>query len=53
MCKEGTPKICEAKEKGCTLEVWRHNETVRDRQTKIAKIMCICKNCFERITGAK
>ena len=34
-------------------EATRYNETVRDRNTKQAKIMNICKQCFEKITGAK
>jgi hypothetical protein len=31
----------------------RFNETVRDRSTKIAKILTICNHCFRKITGAK
>jgi hypothetical protein len=31
----------------------RFNETVRDKQTKVAKILTICNHCFEKITGAK
>jgi hypothetical protein len=31
----------------------RHNETVRDRKTKIAKILSVCNHCFRKITGAK
>lgn len=40
-------------ENGCGRKVWRFNETVRDRKTKIARIMNICQPCFEKITGAK
>lgn len=31
----------------------RYNETVRDRNSKIAKIMNICNHCWLKITGAK
>ncbi len=44
---------CEAKEKGCHKKVWHYNETVRKKGTENVKIMNICKNCFEKITGAK
>lgn len=36
-----------------TRDAERFNETVRDRSTKIAKIMTICNFCFRKITGAK
>ena len=52
MCKQGTPEKCEAKA-DCRNPVWSHNRTVRDRQSKIAKIMCICSDCYTRITGAR
>lgn len=50
MCK--TIDKCEASA-GCKNPVWSHNHTVRDRRTKIAKIMCICSEHFAQITGAK
>jgi len=31
----------------------RYNETVRDRNTKIVKILTICNRCLEKITGVK
>ena len=34
-------------------EAVRHNDTIRDKKTKIAKIMSVCNRCFEKITGAK
>lgn len=33
--------------------IWRHNETVRNKNTKQAKILDICQPCFEKVTGAK
>lgn len=48
--KEEKKYICE----NCkTREVERHNETIRDKNTKIAKIMSVCNFCFRKITGAK
>lgn len=34
-------------------EAERYNETVRDKNSKIAKILTICNKCFRDITGAK
>lgn len=50
MCK--TIEKCEASAR-CKNPVWSHNRTVRDKRTKIAKIMCICSEHFAQITGAK
>lgn len=36
-----------------TNNVDRYNETVRDKKTKIAKILNICHPCLRKITGAK
>lgn len=52
MCKQGAPERCEAKT-GCTRPVYSHNETVRDKNTKNARIMCICAYHYEQITGAR
>lgn len=48
---------CRPKEKNCevchTQRIDRHNETVRDKKSKIAKIISICNPCFRKITGVK
>lgn len=31
----------------------RYNETVRDKNSKVAKILSICNQCLRKITGAK
>lgn len=36
-----------------TAKVWSYGRIVRDKHTKIARILNICQPCFERITGAK
>lgn len=33
--------------------VWRFSETVRDRRTGVAKILNICRPCYQKLTGAK
>lgn len=50
MCK--IIEKCEASAE-CKRKVYSHNETVRDKKTKIARIMCICQYHYEEITGAK
>ena len=36
-----------------TRDAERYNETVRDKSSKIAKILTICNKCFRDITGAR
>ena len=46
MCK--AIEKCEASAT-CRNPVWSHNRTVRNKRTKIAKIMCICSEHFAQI----
>lgn len=52
MCKPNQAEKCEASH-ACRNEVKYHNKIVRDKATKVARIMCICAEHFTKITGAK